>query len=608
MRRAPILLLLLSPACMTSHPDLAEPASMGPTTFGGYSQTAGQSVRVRAFNYATQQWVTVATAVASTWPDIPAQVWGDNPNLYAWSVTTPIATAADPMGRCFLNASCAPREGTPGTSTARLMFEEGSASSPYRHVVFDERWSSCIGQRMATGQSFNAAAYDCRAPSYPELRLRVTEAWTALPAGAPAGAIGGVLRQEDNATVVASDGSALRSSSRGSAGTWSPWESVASSPPATFPLTTEPVIASTWAGRFLSAIGLDGQLYRSLYLSGGWRPLRPIAGISGAGGRLSAMQTVNTFQSEDMWMAYAVAGGNVQVSVVDPLGTVRRTESFPGTEVVLTYAWDNPISGAAAAMLAAVRDAGGLTFRRIPGNAPPQLLGSYDPGPFAELSEMLTTNGRAHLLLVQPTAGGGGQVVALSFVIGQPLAVTSRVLGSLPAGAPLARPALSLVEGTLIAAWPHPTAGLVTARLAPGGGGGSWVSDALSSFVPLAGAPRLFESGAELEVVARGADGRLRTARPARAMLRRQVERELDVFTTTCPAAVARRTTSPTRCGSATWRRCTGPRSASWDATCGGSRTASPAASSMSWASGAARRAASSRRRWAGRASWPRPT
>jgi hypothetical protein len=509
--------LVVSSSCALGPTDLTEISSMGPTAFSGYTQGPGEVVRVRAFQRSSQQWVTIAQATSASVPDLPAGVWGGNPALYAWSVTAPIATRFDPDGHCFLNAQCAPPSAIPGTAVVRLMFELGSATSPLRAMVYDRYGLDCIGRRIQGGQDFDAAAHDCRSPSYPEVSLRLSQWWLALSPGAPTGPPVGDHRQKS--LIAAVDGVTVRYSEATPASGWSVWRTAPGTAPVPF-VADEAVAISGLA----YAIGGDGRVYRVQLTDSGW-PLAPVGTLTQVRSHLSVVTARYQGDPNVVWLGYVATDGSVRMAATRD-STVLRTLTLSGEDVVIVPDAEAGSGTPTTAVLAVVRQLGELRFYRVVDDSPPQLIGTHAADATGRLSNVIALNGALHLLYTTSS-----QLMHASVPLRGPFAVSTRLVHTWGSSAPPARSVLASVDTNLFTAWTEGSA-VGMARWAPGGPLGTWVEDRIEGTTPIIGPLALVATPLDVEVVARTGDGRVRVASAAAIMRRRQVERELDVFLT----------------------------------------------------------------------------
>ena len=507
--------LFLSSSCALGPLDLDEITSMGPTNFSGYTQGPGELVRVRALQYGTQQWVTIAQATSAPVPTVPAGFWGGNPALYAWSVTAPITTRLDPEGRCFLSPQCWAQDEFDANAWVRLMFEVGSATSPIRAMVYDRYGLECIGRRIQGGQAFDGAAYDCRSPSYPEVRLRFNRRWGSPGPGAPAGLPTGFVGQQ--AVVAGVDGVTVRYHYSNVTSGWSQWRQSPGTAPVPFVTNEAPAISE-----MAYAIGGDGRVYRA-GLTNSAPPLAAVGTLAQARSHLTAAVAPHQGDPDVVWLAYMATDGSPRVAATRDL-TVLRSLALIGDDVVIARDADALTNGPATALLVAVRRLGELHFYRVVDDLPPQLLGTYAAGATGRLSNAVPLNGALHLLYTT-----GSQLMHASVPLRGPFAVNTRVVHAWSSGAPPDRSVLAPIGTNLFTAWTDGSV-LRMARWAPGGPLGTWVEDQIDGLGPLTGPVALVPWPATVEVVARFGDGNLRMTRAALTMQLHQLERELDVF------------------------------------------------------------------------------
>ncbi|MFO0725640.1 MAG: hypothetical protein U1E65_17785 [Myxococcota bacterium] len=506
------LSLCLSTGCLLSHTDLTELSSMGTTTFSGYSQTPGDVVRVRAYDRLNQQWVTLAQATSASSPTIPANSWGGNPALYAWSAVTPLGTASDPQGRCLLDPNCSAREASPGTSSVRLMFESGSPSSPTRAMVYDAKGMDCLNARITAGDPFNTAAYNCRSPSYPLLNLRYSNFFENLPPGPPAGRLGAISGW---AGFAGTSGGGVWLESEG-------WWLLTSAPTSLAP-EVAPSVSMFLGAELAFAVGTDRRLYGAHGQTLG--PMQAWGGISDVAGHLSAVPAyrIDTHEQE-AWLSYVKNNATVEVAMLSST-SVRRIERFSGNDVTSTPVLNpNWISDA----YIVVREGGSLRFYRMSPSDPPVLLGTVAANAVGELSRMILDGGQLHVLYHR-TLGSGVDLVHASFRPDTPFSLATRVvhhLGSVPTQGPT----LGMSSyGKLMTAWIEGN-DVGFASYASSGALGTWEEDRINGFAPLDGT--IDVTGWSVEAVVREIGGTPHRVKLEEIHGRRLVERSFDTYTT----------------------------------------------------------------------------
>ncbi|WP_437682335.1 hypothetical protein [Sorangium sp. So ce131] len=172
-----IALSALGPsACVTTPTDGAALASpVASTTIQGYSLTASAPVVVQALNYKTGQWDTIGQGTASPTVTIPQNTAGQNPALYAFSVTASVASASDPRTFCrWINydSSCdtATIADIGACDFAKVRVQVGG----FNALTFYSDGSTCVQQEMAAGANAVNAAISCQSNESPVLTLRST--------------------------------------------------------------------------------------------------------------------------------------------------------------------------------------------------------------------------------------------------------------------------------------------------------------------------------------------------------------------------------------------------------------------------------------------------
>lgn len=542
LSRVSTLLLLAATACVIGPYDLDEIDTLTSRSFSGYSQTASSSIRVLGFNRNTNQWTLLGTAVSSSTPAVPAGTWAGNPNLYSWSITLTLSN-------CLLNTTCSARFGTLGASTARLMFEEGGLSSTTRLVVFDDRWDACMGERTQAGDSFDQAAFKCRAPAYPELRLTAVEDWARLPISGPTGVIG-AGHPDETRIVAGAVGSTLRFSRSMSRGSWSSWNTINGGPAAGLRTDSAPILlhhpAGWWpavAEHELLIAGNDGLLYRAIYdePANTFGALQAIPGLSGVSRRVSGIAGVEGLSL----IAHGTTPGTVQVTALLN-GAVFASQSFTGDEATLG---DVPCCDGIMSV-AAIRSGTQISLWRIgDGLHTSELLGSFDGGAIEDLSDVLLTSQATHLFAARMTPWGYGEIVHFQFPAVftlAPFSVVTRVVGNYSPGGSSARLS-AILEREPMVVWRDSGPGLKAARFMPAVGSGVWQNYTLGTTTTLSGRPALLRTRLDApnvgpydvpaydratEVAIMGSDARARFASSSKVMRRRDVERHFDVYST----------------------------------------------------------------------------
>lgn len=535
--RAAALVLLSASGCVLGPFDLDEITTMQTRTFGGYSQTASRTVRVRALNQATNQWITIGSGVSSATPSIPAGVWAGNPNLYEWTVNTSLTTAADPTGVCFLNPQCTARLGAFGTSTVRLMFEEGSTSSPNRLIVFDEHYSECIGTRTSRGETFDVASYNCRAPSYPELRLRLVEDWSRLPARGPTGEPAFVFGDTGETIVAASDGRSIRYSRKTQSSAWSAWYTIPGAPSAGMRTDSAPAVLIASPPR-LFAIGNDGNIYTSLYdpVTHGYGAMTVVPGFSNTSGRVDSSWILN---SNSYLVSARVGPNTVQLSVIDG-NVVQDSYTFIGTDIAI--ATNSDIFGHTRYF--SVRDGSTISVHLFQYAGLPIIpIGSVDAGAVEDMTEIYGDVYSNTFAVARSTPFGYGEIVAYEFnrLAGQHqnylFAPTTRVVSSYVLGSQPAR----IIHEFKNFTWRDATPGLNTARfngegsgrfeLATAGATGSLVGRPASGFLAAAD-PKAAGALTGRLVVSLANDQRYRVLSTSSTLGRKLIESYVDIYST----------------------------------------------------------------------------
>lgn len=538
------LILLSISGCVLGPFDLDEISTMQTRTFGGFSQTPSKTVRVRALNQATNQWITIGSGVSSASPTVPAGTWAGNPNLYEWTVNAALTTAADPTGSCFLNPQCTPRINNYGTSTVRLMFDEGTESSPSPLIVFDGRYDVCISERTSRGESFDTASYNCRAPNYPELRLRLVEDWSRLPARGPTGEPTMIRAEPGEVLVAASNGRAIQYSRKTQSSSWSGWYTIPGAPSGGFRTDTAPV-ALPGSQSKLFALGNDGNIYTSQYdlSTHGFGMMTLVPGFSGgASGPIDASWILNS----PAYLVSARTGPNtVQLRIIDG-NIVEDTFTFTGTELFLPTNADIY----SYARYIAVRDGSTISVHYFNYGQPSALflVGTINGG--ADIEDMTRVVGDSSgnsLAVARRTPFGYGEIVSFAFhrLAGEhpiwPFVVTERMVSSYVLGAQPVR----LSGGGKSLVWRDAGIGLKTASL-NGEGPGMFEVDTIGATGSLLGRP----SGGYLDpsdlkattgltgtlVVSLANDQRYRVISTSSVLGRRVIESYVDTYSTSATA------------------------------------------------------------------------
>jgi hypothetical protein len=542
MLRTSIMLCVVVSACTLGPYDQQEITSTtAPIGFGGYALAPGLTVRVRVLDQASGIWDVVATATSSAVISIPPNSWGDNPALYRWSTSAPLASG------CYWNPQCQrPTDGY-GVATVRTRVEGSDGTNL---IVFTRDWEPCMNERMAAGSTFNAAAVDCKSWSHPELRLRHVGEWLplpVLPVTSPPGIGGMRLRL----SVAVSDGVTVRVASTGTLQMVPTWQPLTGAPSAGIALDVAPVIATDPAEQVVRMIarGNDGRIYTSNLNS----PLAALPIGNGATGRI-ALAVASPTTSH---VVHASAGGLVDYWRLDGsnLATATATNHrFFGLDATVGALDANRA-------LVAVRTATGVLLWSVTRGQSPVALGAISSTVRIEdVSEVMAYGGLYHLVVAKYDGGSSGQVVhvstsgVLNGMVVSPIA--NYAPASAPAGVGLAvlhsrgeRQALgggvAIVHGHLIAAWRDATQGIQTARWDRTGSSTPWIRSAtVGATLALAGRPALadvdmaeygFEAndaGFSSDVFVASLDParRVRFADLSRGMMRRDVERQFELF------------------------------------------------------------------------------
>lgn len=549
MRSVPALLFpaLLAASCVVESTDLQPVENTTTRTFRGYTQTPSSIVRALALDQNTGQWIIVGSAIAASVPSIPAGAWIQNPALYEWTINADLSTPGDPQGLCFLGPQCTARIGALGSSVIRLMFEEGSPTSPNRLVVFDENWSSCMNKRSAQGDNFYLAAYHCRAPSFPELRLRVIEDWARLP---PRGASGEPVigRTRDAMILLAAAGSSVKYSIAQTQGQWQGWRTISGGPASGLRHDAAPVyFMQHWFStepRGVAAIGNDGSIYWSSYddASSTFSTLSPLPGVSGASGRFTGIR----FEPLDIY-AYSVAPNLVEISIFNN-GVLAQRINFPGEEIAISRDVSSILPNYT---IAAIRSGTTFSLWHFRDDLVAlRKLGDFDAGAVEDWTAVVHDLQASHIYIGRPTSSGDGELVDYRFERGMellpvpPFVLSTRVIGTYTLGPQPVR--IAAERGSQMVVWTNAAQGLNGARFVPDFANGYWESMNVGRTASLAGRPALFNQvffsipkllqDQEILIGALGTDQEERFGSLSRMMYRGDVEKTIDNYSTTSAA------------------------------------------------------------------------
>lgn len=159
--------------CVTSPTDgtaLSAPDAL--KTYQGYSLTAGATVLVQALNYKTNQWETIGTGTASNTVSIAENTAGNNPELYAFSVSARVATASNPNSACRFrkfdsNCQARPLAELGSCDVANVRLQVGG----FNALTFTDQGDDCVQQELANGENAVNAAIHCQSDNSPVLRM-----------------------------------------------------------------------------------------------------------------------------------------------------------------------------------------------------------------------------------------------------------------------------------------------------------------------------------------------------------------------------------------------------------------------------------------------------
>lgn len=159
--------------CVTSPTDgTALPTPDASRTYQGYSISKGAAVVVQALNYKTNQWETIGSGTASNTVSVAENTAGNNPELFAFSVTARVATASNPNSLCrWLKSdpNCQTRtlDSINACNTAQVRVQVGGLNA----LTFTDQGDECIQQEIASGSTAVSAAIECASNNSPVIFL-----------------------------------------------------------------------------------------------------------------------------------------------------------------------------------------------------------------------------------------------------------------------------------------------------------------------------------------------------------------------------------------------------------------------------------------------------
>lgn len=147
--------------CVTD-PSNGDSIQMGaPTYFAGFAGNPGASVEVQVLNRSMDQWEVLSTAVSDT----TATVYGGR-SIYHWSTSAAVLLPNVPSTFCRLTSNCLPKIDV----AASVRVVEAGSSIP-QMVTFEDDGLECTIDGVNDGEDLFGAAWNCRSPGSPELRL-----------------------------------------------------------------------------------------------------------------------------------------------------------------------------------------------------------------------------------------------------------------------------------------------------------------------------------------------------------------------------------------------------------------------------------------------------
>jgi hypothetical protein len=159
--------------CVTTPTDgEALPSAVSLKNFQGYSLTPSAAVVVQAFNHKTSQWETIGQGTSSATVSIAANTAGQNPELYAFSVSARVANESNPSTFCrwrSFDPNCAnlTLADLGSCDFAKVRVQVGGLNA----LTYTAQGDDCIQQEMSSGTNAVQAAINCQSDNSPNITL-----------------------------------------------------------------------------------------------------------------------------------------------------------------------------------------------------------------------------------------------------------------------------------------------------------------------------------------------------------------------------------------------------------------------------------------------------
>lgn len=162
LRCALIGLVLAATGCVSSHEDRDgfSEADLVQSTFAGYTYIPSTTVRMEAFNWATESWDTLASTTASRFG-----IHYGGATLYSWSFPDFDFTAVPNWGCYWAQQGTCDPDFLNGHARVRFAWPAGDAEYGIDHLVSFRRGGvECIQMRVATyGETLENSVLGCDA-------------------------------------------------------------------------------------------------------------------------------------------------------------------------------------------------------------------------------------------------------------------------------------------------------------------------------------------------------------------------------------------------------------------------------------------------------------
>lgn len=160
-----LMLVLSNAACIESHHQDAPIDPYRNLILRGYASAPNAEISILAREQ-DDRWVEVGSARAGSTPALAANSISDNPDMFAWSSSFPLATTADEVYERWQTD-----DGVPYVELRAI--EQGGTLPDLR--VFPEGGIACVAREAADGLSFANAALECQDGEQTDLRLRAAK-------------------------------------------------------------------------------------------------------------------------------------------------------------------------------------------------------------------------------------------------------------------------------------------------------------------------------------------------------------------------------------------------------------------------------------------------